>query len=129
MFLVHTTDTGAAQPWEYLPAKAGTYQVGQLVNAADGQIAPLTAASKTTPGYVCMGDVTVEDGGVLPVTRVQHTAVYETLLSVETAGAAVGAKLEVSADGLGVDGAAAGTFEVVYAQGTEAGATVRGRFA
>ena len=76
-----------------------------------------------------MGDVTLgEGGGMLPVTRISHTVTYETQLSAAAEGAAEGSKLEVSAGGLQVDAAAAGTFEVTYIDGTTAGSMVRGRF-
>lgn len=120
--------SGALQSWEYLPAAAGTYQAGQLVNAVDGKIAALDKASTTTPGYVCMANVTVEDGHTLPVQRIAAGTIYATELTAETAAAKIGSKLQVSADGLGVDGAAAGTFEIVAIEGTEQGAAVSGRF-
>ena len=119
---------GTMQPWEYYPAAAGTYKAGQLVNATGGKIQPVTAASKTTPGYVCMADITVEDGGLVPVARIQKDAVYVTELSAEAAAAAIGSMLEVSAGGLAVDAAAAGTFEVTYVAATAAGSEIHGRF-
>lgn len=128
MFHVHSTDNGAVHPWEYLPAAAGTYQAGQLLNASGGSLTPISAASKTTPGYLCMANITVTGNELVPVTRIQHTAIYETTLSAEDATAAAGAKLEVSAGGLQVDAAAAGTFELTYVDGTAAGSMVRGRF-
>jgi len=130
MFSPHKSNHGAVLPWEYLPGKAGSYQAGQLLNADDGYLAAISAAATTTPGYLCMGNVTVaEDGGTLvPVTRVQEDCIYETTLSAEAAAAAIGSKLQVSAGGLQVDGAAEGSFEVTYIEGTAAGAVVRGRF-
>ena len=120
--------TGVLQPWEQLPAAAGTYTVGQLVNAANGKLSPIAGASNTTPGYLCMANVTLAEGELLPVARVAKNEIYITQLSAETAGAVVGGKLQVSAGGLQVDGAAAGTFEVVEAEGTAAGSEVCGRF-
>lgn len=129
MFNPHTTDTGAVLPWEYLPAAAGTYKAGQLLNISGGKLATISAASKTTPQYLCMADITAAAGDPVPVTRITHAAIYETTLSVDTAAAVPGGMLEVSAGGTQVDGTAAGTFEVVYADGTAAGDMVRGRFA
>ena len=120
--------TGVLQPWEQLPAAAGTYTVGQLVNAADGKVSPITGACTTTPGYLCMANVTLTEGQMLPVARVVKDEIYVTQLSAESATAVVGGKLQVSAGGLQVDGAAAGTFEVVWAEGTAAGNEVHGRF-
>lgn len=128
MFSPHKTDNGAVLPWEYMPAAAGTYQAGQLLNAKNGKLTPVSAASATTPGYLCMANITIADGDVVPVTRIQHTAIYETQLSAEAADAAAGTKLQVSAGGLQVDVAAAGSFEVTYIEGTAAGSMVRGRF-
>ena len=128
MFHPHTTDTGAVQPWEYMPAAAGTYQAGQLLNAADGSLTPVSAASTTTPGYLCMANITVTGSELVPVTRIQRTAIYETQLSAEAADAAEGVKLQVSAGGLQVDAGATGSFEVTYIEDTAAGSMVRGRF-
>lgn len=128
MFSPHKHDTGAVLPWEYLPAAAGTYQAGQLMNAKNGSLAAITAASTTTPGYLCMADITVAAGELVPVTRIQHAETYETTLSAAAATATVGSMLEVSAGGTQVDGTAAGSFEVTYIEGTAAGGLVRGRF-
>lgn len=128
MFSPHKTDTGAVLPWEYMPAAAGTYQAGQLLDAKNGSLTPVSAASPTTPGYLCMANITVTAGQLVPVTRIQHTAIYETQLSAEAASAAEGTKLQVSAGGLQVDAAAAGSFEVTYIEDTAAGSMVRGRF-
>lgn len=120
--------SGVVRPWEQFPAAGGTYTVGQMLNAADGKLSPISAASTTTPGYLCMANVTLAEGELLPVARVAKDEIYITQLSVETAGAVVGGKLQVSAGGLQVDGAAAGSFEVVLAEGTDAGSEVHGRF-
>lgn len=128
MFFPHQTDTGAVQPWEYMTAVAGTYKAGQLLKATSGRLTPVAAASTTTPGYLCMADITVTESQLVPVTRIQHTVIYETQLSAEAADAAAGTKLQVSAGGLQVDAAAVGSFEVTYIEGTAAGSLVRGRF-
>ena len=128
MFLPHKSDTGAVQPWEYIPAAAGTYQVGQLLNISGGKLAALTAAATTTPPYLCMSEITVEDGENVPVIRVSDDVIYETRLSAEAADAVVGTKLEVSKGGLLADAAATGTFEIVYIEDTAADSVVTGRF-
>lgn len=128
MFIIHKHDTGARQPWEYMAAAAGTYKAGQALTVTDGKAAPITAALKTTPPYICMADVTVADGQVLPVIRTTDKAIYATELSAEAAAAKVGTKLEVSAGGLQVDATATGTFEVTDIEGTAAGSAVYGRF-
>lgn len=129
MFEFHKTDTGAVAPFEYIPAAAGTYEVGQLLNVTSGKLAAISAASKVTPPYLCMGNKTVADGDLVPVVRVNRGTIYKTILSAEATAATVGSKLEISAGGKEVDAAAAGTFEVTCIEGTAAGATVYGRFA
>lgn len=128
MFRPHMSNTGAVLPFEYLPAAAGDYEAGQLLNVSGGKLTALSAASTTTPPYLCMGKHSVADGEHLPVTRVTDDVIYETELGAAAADAAIGTKLEVSADGLTADAAAAGTFEVVYLDGTAQGSMVRGRF-
>lgn len=128
MFFPHKSDTGALQPWEWFPAAAGEYKVGQLLNISGGQLVPVQAASTTTPAYLCQANVTVEDGKNIPVQRISGSYIYETQLSAAAEEAKIGTKLQVSAGGLQADAAAAGTFEIVELEGTAAGATVRGRF-
>lgn len=128
MFVPVINDNGNVLPWEYLPAAAGNYKVGQLLKVDGGKLAPLGAATTTTPPYLCMGEKTVEADGLLPVTRVSKHCIYETTLAEAAADAAMGTKLQVAADGLTASGAAAGTFEVVAIDSTEAGGIVRGRW-
>ena len=126
-FLPHQSDNGL-QPWEYYPAAGGSYTVGQMLTMNGGQLAPQTTASTVTPPYLCMASVTVTDGQLVPVIRVTRDVIFETQLSAAAEEAAIGTKLQVSAGGLQADAAAAGTFEVVFIDGTAAGNTVRGRF-
>lgn len=128
MFEFHKSDTGAVAPFEYIPAAAGTYEVGQLLTVEGGKLTAIAAAHKETPPYLCVSNKTVEDGDILPVVRVSKDVIYMTTLSAEAAAATVGTKLEISAGGKEADAAAAGTFEVTCIEGTEAGATVYGRF-
>lgn len=127
--MFHPKNMGAAlQSWEYFPAAAGTYKAGQLLNAAGGKLVPVNQASTTTPGYLCMADITVTEGHVIPVAAVVKNEIYATALSAEAADAAIGSKLQVSAGGLQVDAGATGAFEVTYLAGTAAGSEVHGRF-
>lgn len=119
-------DTGAVPPWEYLPAKAGTYQCGAMVGTSGGLAAALSGASSATPPYLCMAETTIAaDGEPLPVTRVSRDLIYETTLSAG-GNVQVGGKLGVAAGGLEAGGS--GTFEVVWVDGTAQGDPVRGRF-
>lgn len=126
-FVPVKSDHGAVLPFEYLPAAAGDYKVGQLVQVEAGKVTVLDAACATTPPYLCMSEGHKEAGDLLPVTRVSHDYIYETTLASAMAAAVIGAKLSVAAGGLAPD-ATAGTFEVVAADGTAAGDTIRGRF-
>ena len=128
MFSPYKSDTGAVLPWEYIPAAAGTYEAGQLVQITGGKAAAISAACATTPPYLCMGNITVEDGETIPVSRVKRDMIYESQLSEAAETAVIGTKLQVSAGGKELDAAAAGTFEVTYIEGTEIGSTVFGRF-
>lgn len=128
MFLPHASDTGALQPWEYMPAAAGSYQVGQLLNVASGKLTAVSAASTTTPPYLCMSNITVENEELVPVIRVSKQYIYETRLSAAAASAKMGTKLQVSAGGLKADAGATGSFEVVFLEATTEDAVVRGRF-
>lgn len=128
MFTPYKHDTGALQPWEYLPAAAGTYQIGQMLDVSDGKLAAIKAAKTTTPAYLCMFGSTAADGQPIPVIRVTERVIFKTALTAEAADATIGSKLQVSAGGLGVDAAAAGTFEVTYIEDTAAGSVVCGRF-
>ena len=119
---------GGLQPWEYMPAKAGTYQGGQMLNASAGLLTPVSTVSTTTPGYLCMADITVAEGESIPVIRVRGNTIFETTLSAAAASAKIGSKLEVSAGGLAVDATAAGSFELTYVDGTAQGSMVMGRF-
>lgn len=127
MFLPHVNDNGTHQPWEHLPAAAGSYSVGQLLNVSGGKLTAVSAASTTTPPYLCQANITVEAGENVPVTRVSDDVIYETTLSTAAASATIGTKLQITAGGKQVDGGAAGSFEVVYIEGTAAGSVVRGR--
>ena len=128
MFSFHKNGTGAIIPFEYIPAAAGAYEAGQLLQVADGKLAPISAAQTTTPPYLNMGSITVEDGEFLPVCRIMDDMIYVTTLSAEAASAAVGTKLRISAGGKEVDGGADGSFEVVALDGTAVGDIVYGRF-
>ncbi|MGM9601402.1 MAG: hypothetical protein ACI3W5_07445 [Faecousia sp.] len=128
MFLPYKSDTGTLQPWEYMPAVAGTYQAGQLLTVTNCKVAALSAASPTTPPYLCMADITVAEGETIPVLRVAKNIIFETALDEEDESVEFGSMLEVSKGGMFVDGHANGTFEVTWLEGTAAGSAVLGRF-
>ena len=128
MFSPHKNGTGAVLPWEYIPAAAGTYEAGQLLQVSGGKLTAIAAAATTTPPYLCMGSITVADGDVIPVTRIAADVIYASTLSEAADAAVVGTKLRISAGGKEVDAGAAGSFELVALEGTKAGDVVYGRF-
>lgn len=127
MFTIYSNETGAVAPWEYYGVN-DDLAAGQMAEQlTGGNLAEITTEMKTTPAYLCMGakDKTT---WLAPAVRVLPGTIYETTLKTAATSVKVGSKLEVSAGGLQVDAGAAGTFEVVYVEGTEAGSIVRGRF-
>ena len=129
MFGIHKSDTSSVQPWEYVPAAVGEYKTGQMLNMAGGNATALSAASTSTPPYLCMADKEItEAGNPLPVIRVTPGQIFETTLSAAAATAAIGGKLQVSAGGMEAS-PGAGSFEIVGLDGKEVGDAVRGRFA
>ncbi len=127
-FTAVKSDTGAVLPWEYLPAKAGSYKCGQVVDVNAGKVEPMAAASAAkAPAYLCMAERTVADGELLPVVRVGAGSIFETTLSA-AGSVQVGSLLAIDAKGLEADGSAAGAFEVTSLEGAAQGDTVRGRF-
>ena len=128
MISPHKNGTGTVLPFEYLPAAAGTYEAGQLLQVTNGKLAAISAAATTTPPYLCMGSITVEDGDELPVTRINDDVIYAATLSAAAEAAVVGTKLRISAGGKEVDAGASGSFEVVALDGNGIGDVVYGRF-
>ena len=130
MFQPWKSDNGAVLPWEYLPAEAGTYHVGQALNldATTGQLEAVAADLETTPPYLCNAEITVETAGTpIPVSRTSRDIIYETSFQAAAASTVAGSRLVVKSGGTQV-GAGDGTFEVVSLDGTAQGDTVRGRF-
>jgi hypothetical protein len=131
MFKYYSTDTVPLPPHEFKATAAGTYEIGQAVavDASAGLVEPLAAALTTAPEYISMHRGTIAaDGDLMPLARVAPGAEYETELTAAVPSLAVGAALEISASGLGVDGTAVGAFIVTAFDGNTLGSTVRGHF-
>jgi hypothetical protein len=128
MFYPYTRDTGALQPWEEMPAKAGTYQAGQVLAVSGNVLAVCGAPMTTRPAYISMFSGTAIDNQVIPVIRVTERIVFKTELTADVENLSIGSKLQVSAGGEGVDGTAEGAFEVTAFDGKTAGSVVYGRF-
>lgn len=126
-FLPVKSDHGGVPPFEYLPAAADTYQVGQLLNMTDGRLAAIAEDQTTTPPYVCMAQRTAAADELLPVARVSADYIYETVLGAAAADAKAGGRLQVAAGGMETK-AGEGTFEIVDLEGTAKGSLVLGRW-
>lgn len=125
MFTPHKYPNASVAPWEYYPAAAGTYKAGQLVELIDGQMAAFADANGVMP-YLCMADITVEDGGIIPAIFCNADTIYATELAADAAGAKVGSMAAIT-DGLTATIDDAGTFEITALEGTTAGSVVYGR--
>ena len=123
MFLAVTKDSGGVQPWEYLTAGAGVYQVGQLLKLY-GELGcyddnPITV----TPQYLCMAKEDIPEGEfkAIPVVRITGDTVFETVC--ETDGLMPGNRYAVFGSG-GVRKDTEGAFEITDVLD----GAVRGRF-
>ena len=129
MFTPHIMPKGV-DPWELQPAGTGlTLHVGTALVLAEGKLAKCGATAK--PTFVCMADAaSTKAGQMVPVMRVLPDTVWETELSVISAGIQPGKKytLDSSAEKITATDAS-GVAEVVSFDGTAAGSKVRVRFA
>ena len=128
MFFPHKSDVGFTQPWEYLPAVAGTYKPGQLLMLNNGQLKVLDSPSSDVPPYICQCSRTVVEGEIIPVIRTSDDVIYESRLDKDAPSAKIGSMLCVSKGGEAVNADATGSFEVVFIENTEKGSVVCGRF-
>ena len=99
---------------EYLGENLDNVVVGRVLTCRDHENSDhlhvcTVDVGEGEPLQIVCGAPNVKEGILVPVAK-------------------VGAKLQVSAGGLQVDGAATGTFEVVWAADTAAGSEVHGRF-
>lgn len=133
--LIHAYEDGEVRPWAYLPAKAGTYKVGQalVMDATNGYLAPVASGvgEDTDEGkhYVSMSDrVLAANGDILPVVATDDQMVWEIPLQAATSGLKVGAAYTLYTDGMQLTGTTTkGCFTVLEIDGTAAGDKVRGK--
>lgn len=105
---------GAVEPWLHLQAPAGEYKAGTL------------AMIGNTP-YLCVADMTLEEGQLLPVQPFQVGQTYVTTLAEDAADLAVGSYVMPNADSNVVASEDGGYFVVEYLEGTTAGSEVHVR--
>lgn len=112
-FHIHTTDDGRVPGLEYLPCGALTPKAGMAMKQENGLLT--AAAGADAPTYLCMAqrETACAEGDLIPVVRLQADMVLEAA-TPESFAALPGGKVQLSADGLGLDTAAGGAAEVVY---------------
>jgi len=127
-FKFHSTDDGRVPAIEYLPAGAITPKAGLALVQTGGLL--VAAVGGQAPGYICLceREQACTAGENIPVARVGGDVIYETAFSADAGSVALGDKVTISADGLGVTATTGGPAEVVYMEGTENGSTCRVRF-
>lgn len=127
MFYPYTRDTGALQPWEEMPAAAGTYKAGQALSMANGAVTTLSGPVNKAD-YISMFSGTAQEGQMIPVIRATERIIFKTELAVDEAALTVGTKMTVNANRESVMAAENGGFEVTAFDGNTAGSVVYGRF-
>jgi hypothetical protein len=131
-FLIHSIKDGHIPPWEWKPAKAGTYKIGDAMVISAGQLVPVSAGvGQDTAGgthYICMSEAIVAaDGNLLPVIVATPDITFRAPLAVDSAAIAIGAKYTLHTDGRGITATtAAGAFTVERFDGKLTGNFVYG---
>lgn len=134
-FIPHVIGNDEQTAFEYLPAAAATFKVGEaLAFNANGQLA--LAAGSTKPQYFSYKDTTIGTAGeLLCVTRVRDDIIYETHNSAAFTSVKIGAKVTIEADSPGRPGGMRvtatttdGVATVVGFDATAVGSRVRVKF-
>ena len=133
-FLLYKVDDGHNLPIEYLPAGTITPKVGTMLVQSSGKLALATGTTK--PTYVSLYEAPAQlaDGTIIPVARVDHSQIYETVLYNDASavdGFVRGAKATIHTDGAQITKTlTSGVAEIIeLADGVKtAGAKVRVRF-
>jgi len=103
------------------------YAKGELLTLANGLATK--AYGTTAPSYICLKSCTGASGSFLPAVRITKDMILETVFSAAPTGIAVGNKVTVANDGLGVTATTTnGVAEVVRIGGTASGSAAFVRF-
>lgn len=127
---IYSTKDGRVPVIEYLPAAAGSYQVGQPLVFSGGKLTAVTsgAGQDTAMGrhYVCLSETTLAAADELPVVAANEDIVWEIPLEADGA-VTVGAGYCLSANGMALTGTGTnGCFTVTASDGAKAGDLQRG---
>lgn len=128
-FKIHQVDGGRVPGIEYLPCSAIAPKVGMALTQTEGKLA--AASGKNAPTYIsmCEREAACQDGELIPVMRVLPDMVFETIFQAAASAVKLGDKVTLHTDGLQVTATTTdGVAEVVWMEGTDAGAACRVRF-
>lgn len=129
MFIPMKNADGSATPHEYLPCSAMTPKYGMALTQTNGNLS--LASGETAPTYISMFEskAAVAAGTLIPVIRVDHDTIYETVLSASGSSLKLGQKVTIAADGLRATATTtSGVAEIVAMDGTATGSKVHVRF-
>lgn len=134
---LHSTVDGHIPSLEYLEAGAITPRLGLALKLASGKLA--VASGTDVPEFICnceyanadnSGYAAVTSGTIIPVFKVEDDMIFVTTNSAALTSVAVGAKVQLSSDGLQVTATTASTggAEIVAKDADAVGSTVYVRF-
>ena len=120
---IHSTDDGHVAPFEYKAAAVGAYTLGQLLVEDGGALKAATGTADEGAHYVCMANVTIKEGDLLPCISAQPGIIFEAPLA--TSGALTVCESYTVVDGK-VTSTTGGCFRVTETDGAVAGNAIRG---
>ena len=111
-----------------VPAKSGeSYQIGEALVITDGKATKCSATVK--PTHMCVKDQAANESETVLVYPISSTMVFETTLTAAPDNLAVGSKVTLSADALGVTATtASGVCEIVNMRGAGVGNLISVKF-
>lgn len=126
MFLVSSTLTGAVAPTEYYEVTVGEDLLqGQTLKISGGKLTKSSGTDK--PEFICQGNKAIN--GKIPVIRITDNIEFETISEVNVADTAVGTKVTVNVQGIGVTATTdGGVFKISRGSTDLQKNTVRGYF-
>lgn len=126
-FIPHKYELADSPATEYIKSGAITTAVGSALYYSSGAAALATGTNK--PTHIAMNAGGHSAGDMIPAIRIRDDIIFESVLSVDSASIAVGAKYTIDTTGGKVTATTSdGVCEVVGWDGKAAGDTVYVRF-